>query len=279
MLPPQSPQGVHLLMTVRSARLSLALLAAIPIVAAPLRAQGVEYSAGTTRYRISTTTKGTQTSPMANGSFEVGLQQQVTVNLMRHAKDTVTATFTIDSIALKSSGPAPDVSGLVGKKWVSLISPTGKFYSTKGPEGAIDPALGQISEAVSHFLPVYRGNLVAGMTWADTISGKVNQQGMDVERTVVTAYKVSGDTTISGETAIRVARIASVKAAGSGTMQGTPVTMETTGVSNGAFFMTAKGVYLGGANTDDVNLKITILAQNAEINIKQVAQTKTEAIR
>ena len=266
-------------MTVRSARLSMALLVAVSVVAAPLRAQGVEYAAGTTRYRISTTTKGTQTSPMGNASFDVGLQQQVSVNLMRHTKDTVMATMTIDSIALKSSGPAPDVSALVGKKWISLISPTGKFFRAKGPDGAIDPALGQISEAVSHLLPVYRGNLVAGMTWADTVSGKVNQQGMDVDRTVVTAYKVSGDTTISGEKAIRVERTANVKAAGSGTMQGTPVTMETVGVSNGAFFLTPKGVYLGGANTDDVNLKITILAQNAEINIKQVAQTKTEAIR
>jgi hypothetical protein len=271
--------GVVHIMSFGSARLSMALLVAAPLVAAPLRAQNVEYAAGTTKYRISTATKGTQTSPMGNGTFEVGLQQRITVNLMKHSKDTVTATMTIDTIALTSSGPAPDVSTLIGKQWVSLLSPTGKFYSSKAPEGTIDPALSQITESVSHLLPAYRSHLATGMTWADTTSGKVTQQGMDVDRTSVATYKVAGDTIIGGEKAVRVERNATVKAAGSGTMQGTPITMETVGTSTGAFFLTPKGVYLGGNNTDDVNLKITILAQNTEINIKQVAQTKTEALR
>jgi hypothetical protein len=266
-------------MPVRSARLSMALLIFAPFAAAPLCAQGVEYAAGTTKYRISTTTKGTQSSPMASGNFEVGLQQQVTVNLMKHAKDTVMATITIDSIALKSSGPTPDVSKLVGKHWVSLISPTGRFYSARSVDGVVDPSLAQITEGVSRLLPAHRGNLATGITWADTVSGKVNQQGMDLDRTSVTTYKVSGDTTIGGQKAMRVERSSNMKAAGSGTMQNTPVTMETVGNSTGAFFLTPKGVYLGGTNTDDVNLKITILAQNAEITIKQVAQTTTEAIK
>jgi len=55
--------------------------------------------------------------------------------------------------------------------------------------------------------------------------------------------------------------------------------METVGNSTGAFFVTPKGAFLGSTNTDDVNLKITILAQNTEITIKQVVQTKTEAIK
>ena len=52
-------------MSVRFARLSLALLIAAPFAAAPLSAQSVEYAAGTTKYRISTMTKGSQWSPMA----------------------------------------------------------------------------------------------------------------------------------------------------------------------------------------------------------------------
>ncbi|MEO5818571.1 MAG: hypothetical protein ABIT20_25095 [Gemmatimonadaceae bacterium] len=266
-------------MPVLCARLSMALLIAAPFAAAPLSAQSVEYAAGTTRYRISTTTKGSQSSPMGSGDFEIGLRQQVTVNLMKHAKDTVMATITIDSIALKTVGPSPDVSSLVGKPMVALISPTGKFYSTEPAAGTVDPALAQITEGVSHILPSYRANLASGMTWADTVSGKVNQQGMDLDRTSVTTYKVSGDTTIGGQKAMRVERSSNVKATGSGTMQNTPVTMETVGNSTGAFFLTSKGVYLGGTNTDDVNLKITILAQNTEITIKQVAQTTTEAIK
>lgn len=265
-------------MTARSARLSLALLIAAPFAVAPLGAQGIEYAAGTTKYRISSTTNGSQSSPMGNADFSVGLQQEVTVSLMKHAKDTVMATMTLDSIALKSTGPAPDVSKLKGATFVSLISPTGKFYSTKSPEG-VDPTLAQITDGVGRFLPSYRSNIAQGMTWADTATGKMTQQGLEMDRTSVSSYKVSGDTTIAGEKAYRVNRVTTVKAAGSGSMQGTPVSMETSGNSTGAFFITPKGVYLGGASTDDVILKITILAQNAEINIKQNSTTKVETIK
>ncbi|MEO8335997.1 MAG: hypothetical protein ABI664_13550 [bacterium] len=266
-------------MSVSPARLSMALLIAAPFAAAPLRAQGVEYAAGTTTYRISTTTKGSQSSPMGSANFEMGLQQQVTVNLMKHAKDTVLATITIDSIALKASGPAPDVSSLVGKHWVSLISPTGKFYSTKAADGPVDPALTTITESVARIMPSYRGNIAAGASWADTVSGKVSQQGIDLDRTSVATYNVSGDTTIGGQKAMRVERVLNMKGSGSGNMQGTPVMVETTNSSTGTFFLTPKGVYLGGRINEDVNLKITVVAQNTEITIKQIAQTTTEAIK
>lgn len=265
-------------MTARSARLSVALLIAAPFAIAPLSAQGVQYASGTTKYRISSTTNGSQTSPMGNADFSVGLQQEVTVSLMNHAKDTVMATMTLDSIALKSTGPAPDVSKLKGATFVSLISPTGKFYSSKAPAG-VDPQLAQITDGVGRLLPSYRANIAPGMTWADTASGKMTQQGLEMDRTSVSRYTVNGDTTIAGEKAFRVNRVTTVKAAGSGSMQGTPVAMETSGNSTGAFFISPKGVYLGGASTDDVILKITILAQNAEINIKQNSTTKIEPIK
>ncbi len=43
--------------------------------------------------------------------------------------------------------------------------------------------------------------------------------------------------------------------------------------------MTPNGVYLGSTSTDDVNVKITIVSQNAEISIKQLVQNKVEAIK
>jgi hypothetical protein len=43
--------------------------------------------------------------------------------------------------------------------------------------------------------------------------------------------------------------------------------------------MSPKGQYLGGRQNDDIAVKITILAQGAEITIKQLAESKIEAIR
>jgi hypothetical protein len=142
-------------MAAHSMLLPAALLLAAPLAASPLRAQGVEYALGSSSYHVSTATKGTQTSPMGNQEFDVGVEQRITVNIARQAKDTLIATLTIDSISLKSSGPTPDVSRYQGTKFTSKLSPTGRVYSTKGPEGA-DVLLGQLSESIARFLPTYR---------------------------------------------------------------------------------------------------------------------------
>jgi hypothetical protein len=265
-------------MTARSLALPAVLLLAVPMFAAPLRAQGVEYSAGTTRYRLSTTTKGSQSSPMGNQDFQVDAKQLLTVNLAKPSKDTVVATITLDSLNIESTQGAQDLSRLLGSKFITYISPTGKFYSAKSQEGG-DPILAQVTESVSRFLPQYRRDLRAGLAWSDTSSGKVNQQGMELDRTIISDYKVLGDTTISGEKAFKVARLSTVKAAGSGSTQGQPIAIESATNSDGVFFLSPKGIYLGGRQNDDINVKVTILSQNAEINIKQSAQSRIEALR
>jgi hypothetical protein len=259
--------------------LRLATLAfALVLSALPLRAQDVEYAAGTTRYRVSTTTKGSQTTPLGSSAFELGVLQQITLNLARQAKDTLLATITLDSIAMTGAGATADVSSLKGAKFTSLVSPTGRVYSTKTPAGE-NPLVTQIAEGITRFLPSYHANLRTGLAWSDTSTGKMSQQGMDVDRTIVSNFTVEGDTTIGGVKAFKVARISSVKAAGSGTSQGVPVSMESNSTSNGHFFLSDGGVFLGATSDDDMNLRLKILAQGAEISMKQIAQTRIEPIQ
>lgn len=265
-------------MTARSFALPAALLLVAPLAAAPLRAQGVEYSPGTMHYRLSTLTKGSQTSPMGNQDFKVDAEQQLTVNLARPAKDTVVATITLDSLSIEGSAGKPDLSQLLGAKFVTYISPTGKLYSSKAPEGA-NPVLTQVTESVSRFLPTFRKDMRVGLTWADTVADKVNQQGMELNRTLVSRYKVLGDTAISGEKAFKVSRVSNVKAAGSGTSAGQAISIESATTSDAVFFLSPKGVYLGGRQNDDITVKATVLAQGAEINVKQTATSTIEALR
>jgi hypothetical protein len=251
------------------------LLGALPLVAS---AQVVEYAAGTTRYRVSTTTKGSQSSPFGDSNFELGMRQQITLQLAKQAKDTLLATITLDSIDMSGAAAGADVSSLRGARFVSLVSPTGRVYSTKTPSTG-NPLVTQIAEGVTRYLPSYHANLKTGLAWSDTTSGKITQQGMEVDRTVVSNFTVEGDTTIDGTKAFKVARVTSVKAAGSGSSQGTPISMESISSSNGAFFVSSNGVFLGATSNDDVNLKLKILAQGAEISMKQSAQTRIEPIR
>jgi len=264
-------------MTVRQLVLPAALFVVAPLAVSPLRAQGVEYAPGTTHYRIATSTKGSQTSPMGSQEFQMDVRQLLTVNLARQAKDTVVATITLDSVDIQSPMGKQDLSRLLGSKFTTFVSPTGKLYSTKPPAGD-DPMLAQMTEGVSRFLPAYRRDVRAGMTWADTVSDKVSQQGVELNRTVVANYKVLGDTTVAGEKAFKVSRISKVKAAGSGTASGQPISVESATTSDAVFFLSPKGKYLGGRQNDDIEAKVTVLAQNAEINVKQTATSTIEAV-
>lgn len=265
-------------MPARLYRLTAALLFAFPLLAAPLRAQGVEYAAGITRYRLMTTTKGTQTSPMGNQDFQIDARQQLTVNLAKQTKDTMVATVTLDSLSVTSAQGAPDLSRLLGSKFITYISPTGRVYSTRSADGT-DPMLAQVTESAARFLPAYRRDMKAGMTWSDTTTGKVTQQGLEVDRTIVSNFTVLADTAVAGEKAFKVERRSTVKAAGSGSAQGSPIALESMTTSAGVFFVTPKGRYLGGRQNDDIAVKITILSQGAEITIKQMAESRIEAIR
>ena len=55
--------------------------------------------------------------------------------------------------------------------------------------------------------------------------------------------------------------------------------MESSSTSNGKFYLSTKGVFLGATSVDDVNLRLLILAQGAEISLKQNAQTRIEPIQ
>ncbi len=264
-------------MTVRSFTLPALLLLVAPL-AAPLRAQGVEYSPGTMRYRISTVNSGSQTSPMGNQDFHMDVKQLLTVNVARPAKDTLVVTVTLDSMDIEGAPAKQDLSSILGAKFTTYISPTGKLYSSKAPEGG-NPVLAQLTDGVARFLPSYRSNLHAGMTWADTVTDKVDQNGMELNRTVASSYKVLGDTTVSGTKAFKVSRVAKAKAAGSGTTQGQPISVESATTSDAIFLLSPKGVYLGGRQNDDAEVKITILSQGAEINVKQTATSTIQALQ
>jgi hypothetical protein len=265
-------------MRARSVLLPTAMLAVAPLLAAPLLAQGIEYAPGTTSYHVSTATKGTQSSPMGSQDFEIGVEQRLTVNVARQSKDTLLATFTIDSLTLRSAGPTPDVSRYQGTKLTALLSPTGRVYSSKGPEGA-DPLLAQLSESIVRFLPSYRRDLRTGLAWSDTASGKVTQQGMEVDRTTITDYTVVGDTDVAGQKAFKVRRHIAMKAAGSGAAGGTAVTLASSTSSDGNFVLSSGGAFLGSDSNDDIDLKLTMAAQGAEISVKQKATQKVRAIR
>lgn len=258
--------------------LALALSLALPAAAV---AQGFEYAPNTGQYRITSKATGAQEAMGQKQEFETSNNQLVTVTLTRPTKDTLAMTLVLDSIAVV--GPMgmtpPGLDKLIGMKVVAKLSPFGAFYSAEAPKDTTVASASQITEGLSNFLPRIRGKLASGTTWTDTTSGKVSQNGFDIERRVITKFTVAGDTTVGAEKSWKIARETNTSLSGSGTPQGQPATMEGTSNAKGTLLVSQKGVFVGSQSEDQSNVKIVLAANGMEIGVTSTVNTTVEKVK
>jgi hypothetical protein len=264
-------------MTFRS--LSIALAAAT-LVAGSARAQQVQYVPGTSQYRLTAVNKLTQEAQGQKVEQEVTSEQRLTVVLGRQGRDTLSFAMTLDSAKVQTSaGPAPDLSSLIGLKVTGALSPFGVIYVTKAPEGPGSDLTGPLADEMSRFLPRLRPGLSVGTTWTDTTSGKVNQMGISLDRTVIATSKVVGDTTYQGERAWLIERATQATFAGTGTSQGQPLTMEGSSKGTDNLFVARSGTYLGGLMNNAATIKVTLVANGMEVGLTQNQNTTITRVK
>ena len=263
-------------MSPRSRRLALAMLVAVPSVAA---AQDLVYAPGTSQYRVTARTTGAQEAMGQKQEFETSSNQVITIEVARVHKDTLTMVATLDSITVV--GPMgmtpPGLDQLRGFRTTARISPFGMVYSSTGSNDSI-PNAAQLTDEMSRLLPRLRGKMTAGTTWTDTTTGTINQNGLDIKRDVVTMFTVRGDTSVGGERAWNIARASDVTMSGSGAPQGQAMTMAGTAKGVGNIIVSRGGVFLGSTSKDDVNLTIVVAANGMEIGVTQNAETTIERV-
>jgi hypothetical protein len=260
--------------------LSPALAAAAVLAAAPLGAQQFQYAPGTSQYRLTAVNKLTQEAQGQKVEQEVTSEQKLTVVLGRQSRDTLSFAMTLDSAKVQTSaGPAPDLSSLIGLKVTGALSPIGLVYVTKAPEGPGSEMTRPLADELSRFLPRLRPALAVGTTWTDTTSGKVNQMGISLDRTVITTSKVVSDTTYQGERAWKIDRTTQTTFAGTGTTEGQPLTME--GISKGTdnIFIARNGTYLGGLMNNAATIKVTLVANGMEVGLTQNQNTTITRVK
>jgi hypothetical protein len=265
-------------MSGRSTRLAIALAMALPVVAS---AQTFEYAPSSGQYRLTSTTKGAQEAMGQKQEFESSNSQLLTVTVARASKDTMAMTVVLDSIT--AVGPMgmipPGLDKLIGIRVSTKLSPFGAVYSAVGPTDTTIANVAQITDEISRFLPRIRGRLSAASTWTDTTTGKVKQNGLDIDRQVIAKYTVLRDTSVAGERAWKIARETNTSLAGSGAPQGQPMTMEGTATGKGTLFLSQKGVFVGSTSEDQANIKITLAANGMEIGVTTTANTRIEKIK
>jgi hypothetical protein len=257
---------------------SLSVVAAAAVLAAiPAEAQ---YGPGTSQYRLKAVNKLTQEAQGQKVEQEVISEQKLTITLGRQSRDTLNFAMTLDSARVQTSaGPAPDVTSLIGLKVTGALSPLGVMYVAKPADGVTSAMAGPLADEMSRFFPRLRSGLSVGSTWSDTTSGKVNQLGISLDRTVISTSRVVGDTTYQGERAWRIERATQTRFAGSGTTDGQPLSMEGTSKGNDNLFVARTGIYLGGLLSNAATIKVTMAATGMEVGLTQSQSTTITRVK
>lgn len=259
------------------------VIAALALVAPSwVAAQGFEYAPGTAQFRVTQKTKVSQEMMGQKTDGESNGLQLFTLTLARPAKDTVVATYVIDSIAATTAmgAPVPFTDRYKGMKVEVKTAPAGgTVYSVKGPTDTEVPNASTIITALSSYLPKMRPTLTAGTTWTDTTSGKVTQFGIEMDRKVISRVEVLRDTTISGVPAWKVQRNDSTMVTGNGVGQGGPMTMEGSSLGKTTFFVTPKGMLLAADGTEAGAVRVVLSSNGMEITITTSAETKVEKVK
>lgn len=265
-------------MFVRPPSVAIALALLVPALATAQ--ERFEYVASTGQYRLSSATKGTQEAMGQKQEFELSNNELITVTVARASKDTTVMTIVIDSFSVVGPmGAQPGVEKLRGAKIVAKIAPFGMPYSVVGPTDDSIPNGSQITDELSRFLPRIKAKLAAGAAWSDTITGKVKQGGLELDRRVVAKFSVVGDTTVKGEKSWKISRESVTTSSGSGTAQGQAMTMEGTSNGRATIVVSQKGVFLGSENADSANVKITVAASGLEIGVTTTTTATVDKVR
>lgn len=263
-------------MLARTSLVALALAVTLPALSV---AQGFEYAPGTAQYRITQSTKVAQEAMGQKQEFESSSHQLITISLARQSKDTLAMVAVVDSVSQTGPmGPTPGLDKLIGIKADAKLSPAGALYAVSVKDSSIVGATG-VADGVGRFLPKIGGRLAKGSAWTDTITGKVKQGGLDVDRQTISRYAVVGDTTVGGERSWKLTREDSTSMSGSGMAQGQAMTMEGTSIGKGALFVSQKGAFVHAEGTEQSTIKLVLSANGMEINVVQSANSKIEKVK
>jgi hypothetical protein len=173
----------------------------------------------------------------------------------------------------------PGIEKMNGAKFSAKVSPTGRVYSTSGPSETELPLAAAMTDEMGRTLPRIKVNLAPGASWTDTLSDKPKQNGMSLDRQIISHFTVVGDSTVGGEAAWKITRESTTSASGSGAPQGQNVVIESTGTGKGMILISKRGVLLGGESEEQSLGKVTMTANSMEIGIKSTTTTKVLKVK
>jgi hypothetical protein len=235
----------------------------------------VHYAAGAGRYRVEQNQHISQEMMGQTRDADGSTTMLVSTTLTGGAAGDLAAVFTVDSVAATSSlpGAANALAMMRGKVYRAVYSPLGHATSFTPPDSG-DLAAGE-GNVFRQFLPSLPGGaLTAGTTWTDTTT--LNQggaQGLTIRSQSVGQHRIVGWELHEGVRALRISTTASYTITGSGQQQGQEMTVAGSGAASADQFVSASGVYLGGASSDSTNMTVNVVSMGMEIPVRQSRRT------
>lgn len=264
-------------------RRSLPLAAALAAAGAlSVHAQSpITYAPATARYHLISVISRDQTVQGQHHSLRITNEQQVSVRITAHARDTLDFSYTIDSSHITADPPVdiPDVSKMVGTSVHGTMSRAGKIYTYTSSVQDNDPDGQNLVHGMTRFLMVLPSDAHVGSTWADTTKSTVRQNGSNLELSTVATARILGDTVYAGQKAWRVQRTLDLTLVGNQSQLGTITDLNGKGTGTGMYYLSARGLYLGSVSTQTMHIVIKPEGGTESVPVDQVVTATVELVK
>lgn len=241
----------------------------------------INYAPGSARYHLISVITRSQEQGGQKAEFKITNEQQVTVKLSAHGKDTLDFAYTLDSSKVVSNPPVqlPDVSKLVGTSVKGSMSTHGKVYALSAAAADSNADVKNLMEGMSKFLLPFPENVSVGSSWTDTTVNSVSSEGNNLDMSAITTSRLTGDTTFQGQKAWRVERTSVLSLRGKQSQAGQELQVEGEGTGNGTYYLGANGVYLGSTATQRMNMRVSLPSTGESVPVTQAVTSTVEMIR
>ncbi len=232
----------------------------------------LRYAVGSGRYRVEESQHIRQ-EVMGNATeIDATANMVVSAALTPAEAGSVAAAFTVDSVTATSSAPGAStvMESIRGKTFRAVFSPLGRSTSFTAPDsaGPMNTGGGDVFREFLAGLPA--GTLAEGTSWTDTTTQtQTPGPGMTSHSQSIRQHRVVGWELHDGVRALRITTTGAYTITGSGEVQGQQMQINGSGIATSDQFVSAAGIYLGGAKADSANLIVNVLTMGMEVPIRQ----------
>lgn len=267
----------------RAALVALALLpAAVPAAAQPSLSYGPRQGESF-RYETENTLTVRQTVLDRENHYTLESSGNVRLTLLSPAPRLLWR-LGYDDLSLRIQGtfPTPRTEGLRGTVVTLATTPQGVVLDAIA-SGVVTPGLGSqyVERAAAAFLPhLPTGSAAPGSAWTDTLTVTEVLQGVTAEVRTVVRFTVSDTVALAGRPMVPVEYTGEISVAGSGTVEGSRVSLEGEGEVSGHYlFDPADRVFALHRQEQVLDSTLVLTGpdrERVEIPSRQVLSARTE---